>query len=41
MNAKPQKMVYNTDRYRVKEYDWDVFAGPSAGEKFVDVALGE
>ncbi|MDE0539392.1 MAG: redoxin domain-containing protein [Rhodospirillales bacterium] len=40
MNA-PQKppMVYNNAHFTVKHYDWDVFAGPSAGEPYVDAAL--
>ena len=36
--AKPP-MVYNNEHFTVKEYDWDVFGGPSAGEQFVDCEL--
>jgi len=39
MNAQPLKMIYNNERFGVKEYDWDVFAGPSAGEQYVDATL--
>jgi hypothetical protein len=33
------EMVYNNEHFTVKEYDWDVFGGPSAGEQFVDSEL--
>ena len=39
MAAQPPKMVYNNEHFGVKEYDWDVFAGPSAGEQYVDATL--
>lgn len=31
--------MYNNPRFKTKEYDWDVFAGPSAGDQYIDVAL--
>ena len=37
-DAKP-KMVYNNKRFTVKEYDWDVFMGPAAGDPFIDATL--
>lgn len=39
MSAQPPKMIYNNERFGVKEYDWDVFGGPSAGEQYVDATL--
>ena len=32
-------MIYNNERFGVKEYDWDVFADPSAGQQFMDATL--
>ena len=37
-DAKP-KMVYNAPRFMVKQYDWDVFVGPAAGDPAVDTTL--
>lgn len=39
--AQPKRppMVYNTPRFKVKQYDWDVFVGPAAGEKAKDFKL--
>ena len=35
--AKPkQKMIYNNPRFKVKDYDWDLFVGPAAGDKVKD-----
>ena len=39
MTAQQPKMVYNNERFKVKEYDWDVFAGPAAGDQFKDFSL--
>jgi len=36
---RSQAMPYNNDHFTVKEYDWDVFGGPSSGEKFIDCEL--
>ncbi len=36
MAKKPQKMIYNAPRFKVKQYDWDVFVGPAAGEPVKD-----
>ena len=38
--AKP-KMVYNSPRFKVKQYDWDVFVGPAAGEPAIDATLND
>ncbi len=35
MADKP-KMIYNAPRFKVKQYDWDVFVGPAAGEEVKD-----
>ena len=37
-DAKP-KMVYNAPRFMVKQYDWDVFVGPAAGDQVIDTTL--
>ena len=37
MPEQKPKMIYNNPRFKVKEYDWDVFAGPAAGEPAKDV----
>ena len=34
-DEKP-KMIYNAPRFKVKQYDWDVFVGPAAGEPVGD-----
>lgn len=34
-DEKP-KMIYNNPRFQVKQYDFDLFVGPAAGEKFKD-----
>ena len=39
-DQKP-KMVYNNARFTVKEYDWDVFMGPAAGEPYKDAELAD
>ncbi len=39
MTPQPPKPPYNNKRFGVKLYDWDVFAGPSAGEQFLDATL--
>ncbi|MFC1665107.1 TlpA family protein disulfide reductase [Pseudomonadota bacterium] len=31
-----QKMIYNAPRFKGKQYDWDVFVGPAAGEPVKD-----
>ena len=33
--AKP-RMIYNAPRFTVKQYDWDVFVGPAAGDPVKD-----
>jgi len=37
----PPKMIYNAPRFKVKQYDWDVFAGPAAGEPVNDYTFSE
>ena len=37
-DQKP-KMIYNNKRFTVKEYDWDVFMGPAAGDPSIDATL--
>lgn len=39
MAKAKQKMVYLNPHFRVKEYDWGVFIGPSAGETAPDFAV--
>lgn len=34
-----QKMIYNQPRFTVKQYDWDLFKGPRAGEEAQDFTL--
>ena len=36
MTDQKPKMIYNNPRFPVKQYDFDLFAGPAAGEKFKD-----
>lgn len=33
------KMIYNAPRFTVKQYDWDLFKGPRAGEEAQDFTL--
>ena len=37
-DTKP-KMIYNAPRFMVKQYDWDVFVGPVAGDQAVGTTL--
>jgi cytochrome oxidase Cu insertion factor (SCO1/SenC/PrrC family) len=34
-------MIYNAPRFKVKQYDWDVFAGPAAGEPVKDYTFSD
>ena len=36
MSETQPKMIYNNPRFMVKQYDWDVFIGPAAGEPVAD-----
>lgn len=39
MTTEKPKMIYNTPRFKVKQYDWDVFAGPAAGDPAIEATL--
>ena len=39
MTEQTQPMVYNNSRFRVGDYNFDMFIGPAAGEQFKDFAL--
>lgn len=39
MAEAQQPMVYNTPRFKVHDYNFDMFIGPAAGEKFKDFTL--
>lgn len=39
MDQPKPKMIYNNARFTVKEYDWDVFMGPAAGDQYKDAEL--
>ena len=34
MTDQKPKMIYNNPRFQVKQYDFDLFVGPAAGERF-------
>lgn len=34
-----KQMIYLTPRFKVKQYDWDLFKGPAAGEAALDFPL--
>jgi hypothetical protein len=36
--AKP-RMIYNTPRFKVRQYDWDLFMGPAAGQPAPDFTV--
>lgn len=39
MADKPQTTPYRNARFKVKDYDWDVFVGPAAGEPAVEFTV--
>lgn len=39
MTEEKPKMIYNTPRFKVKQYDWDVFMGPAAGDPAPDFSV--
>ena len=39
MSEQKTPMVYNNKRFRVLDYNFDIFIGPAAGEKFKDFQL--
>lgn len=39
MTDQKPKMIYNNPRFQVKQYDFDLFVGPQAGDKFKDFTL--
>ena len=39
--AEKPKMIYNNPRFVVKQYDWDVFVGPAAGEPVDDYTFSD
>ena len=39
MTEQTPPMVYNNSRFRVVDYNFDMFIGPAAGEQFKDFAL--
>jgi len=41
MAQQQAPMVYNNSRFRVVDYNFDIFVGPAAGEKFKDFPLTE
>ena len=41
MTDQKPKMIYNNPRFQVKQYDFDLFVGPAAGEKFKDFTLSD
>ena len=39
MAGEAPKLPYNNPRFKVKQYDFEVFLGPAAGEKIEDFTL--